>query len=124
MDRLNFRSMVWVLGNHDKGDMQQEATDRPLKVCRYMEVVTVEDYSITLCHYSMRKWNKAHYGTWHLYGHSHGNLPPYGLSMDVGVDAHNFYPVEFSEIKNFMNSRLQSNDYHDLGLVKPIARFD
>ena len=45
--------------------------------------------SIVLCHYAMRVWNKSHYGSWHLYGHSHGSLPdnPRSLSFDCGVDA-------------------------------------
>lgn len=45
---------------------------------------------ITLCHYSMRSWNKSHYASWCLFGHHHGSLEPYGLSFDVGVDCWNF----------------------------------
>jgi len=41
---------------------------------------------IVLCHYSLRVWDRSHYGSWHLYGHSHGNLPPLENSLDVGVD--------------------------------------
>lgn len=57
---------------------------------------------ITLCHYSMRVWPKSHYGTWHLFGHSHGKLPPLGKSFDVGVDNHNFYPWSLDEIEEKM----------------------
>ena len=32
---------------------------------------------VVLCHYAMRVWDRSHYGSWHLYGHSHGNLPPW-----------------------------------------------
>jgi calcineurin-like phosphoesterase family protein len=41
---------------------------------------------IVLCHYALRVWDRSHYGAWHLYGHSHGDLPPLGRSLDVGVD--------------------------------------
>jgi hypothetical protein len=43
---------------------------------------------------TMRVWNRSHHGSWHLYGHSHGRLPepPTLLSMDVGVDTHDFRP--------------------------------
>jgi len=58
--------------------------------------------TITLCHYAMRRWPKSHYGTWHVYGHSHGHLPHcpqcQGRSLDCGVDTNNFYPYSFTEI--------------------------
>lgn len=58
--------------------------------------------SITLCHYAMRSWELSHYASWHLYGHHHGMLVPYGLSFDVGVDCWNFYPLSLEEVKKKM----------------------
>lgn len=43
--------------------------------------------NISLNHYAQRIWNKAHHGAIHLFGHSHGQLEPYGKSVDVGVDS-------------------------------------
>jgi calcineurin-like phosphoesterase family protein len=43
---------------------------------------------IVLCHYALRVWDRSHHGAWHLYGHSHGVLPPIGRSLDVGVDVY------------------------------------
>ena len=40
----------------------------------------------TLCHYPMREWYGSHHGCLHFHGHSHGNLPYYKNSLDVGVD--------------------------------------
>ncbi len=59
---------------------------------------------IVLFHYAMRVWNASHYGTWHLYGHSHGELPDdeTSLSFDVGVDCHNFYPLSYNDVKAIM----------------------
>jgi len=50
--------------------------------------LVVDGYSlrIVLCHYAMRVWENSHYGSIHLYGHSHGMLPGIGRSGDVGVD--------------------------------------
>jgi calcineurin-like phosphoesterase family protein len=48
---------------------------------------------IVLCHYALRVWDCSHYGAWHLYGHSHGELSPMGKSLDVGVDV---YPAPIS----------------------------
>ena len=53
---------------------------------------------VVLCHYSMRVWDRSHYGSWHLYGHSHGNLPPLKNSLDVGVDSWDYQPVSIETI--------------------------
>ena len=54
--------------------------------------------TIVLCHYSMRTWQVSHYGSLHLYGHSHGRLAGTSRSMDIGVDCHNFYPLTLEEV--------------------------
>lgn len=59
---------------------------------------------IVLCHYAMRVWDRSHHGAWHLYGHSHGNLPVEGLSFDVGVDCHDFRPISLGEVAARMAS--------------------
>lgn len=99
-----------VLGNHDKKlgclDMFVFAKD--------MYTLKVEDaqaerglQNIVLCHYAMRVWDKSHYGAWHLYGHSHNSLPddPTALSIDVGVDAQNFAPISYEEVREIMRKK-------------------
>ena len=56
-----------------------------------------------LSHYAHRTWNKSHYGTYHIYAHSHGALLPYGLSFDTGVDSFNFSPVSFDMVIAIMD---------------------
>ena len=55
----------------------------------------------------MRIWRSDFRGTWHLYGHSHGNLPDKEdrLAFDVGVDCHNFYPLSYDEVKAIMKTK-------------------
>lgn len=68
--------------------------------------------SFILSHYAMRTWNKSHYGSIHLYGHSHGNLSGYGLSMDVGVDANNFFPIDIETVITIMEEKKKTQkDY-------------
>lgn len=62
---------------------------------------------IVLCHYAMRVWDRSHYGAWHLYGHSHGDLPGHGLSFDVGVDCHSYRPLSLEEVAQRMKSAEQ-----------------
>ena len=57
---------------------------------------------IVLCHYAMRVWDRSHYGSWHLYGHSHGNLPPLKNSLDVGVDIRNYHPLSLHDVRKEM----------------------
>ena len=58
---------------------------------------------IVLCHYSLRVWDRSHYGSGHLYGHSHGNLPPLENSLDVGVDCWDYRPVSMEDINRKLN---------------------
>jgi calcineurin-like phosphoesterase family protein len=46
----------------------------------------------------LRQWPKAHQGAWHLHGHSHGTLVPWGLTFDVGVDGTNGYLYDLDSI--------------------------
>jgi calcineurin-like phosphoesterase family protein len=56
---------------------------------------------IVLCHYAMRVWDRSHYNSYHLYGHSHGKLYPFANSKDVGCDVWN-YPVSLGEVLDTM----------------------
>jgi calcineurin-like phosphoesterase family protein len=70
---------------------------------------------IVLCHYAMRTWNRSHFGSWSLYGHSHGTLydDPNSLSFDVGVDARGFAPVSYEDVKAVMKTkRFVPIDHH------------
>jgi len=67
--------------------------------------ITVDGQEIILCHYSMRVWPKSHFNTWHLFGHSHGKLKPWGKSLDVGVDCWDYRPLSFPEVKGIMQTR-------------------
>ena len=53
---------------------------------------------LVLCHYPFRTWNGMHRGSLNLHGHSHGRLEPLRRQHDVGVDAHDFYPVLLDEL--------------------------
>jgi len=65
--------------------------------------VNINGQRMTLCHYGMRVWNASHWGNWHLYGHSHDTLPSLGRSFDVGVDANDYKPLHFDEVKAKMD---------------------
>lgn len=116
-----------IPGNHDKQIVGQSNNvfnppDGLTTKFRIMEPlldvdIQVEDEKLrlVLCHYAMRVWNKSHYGAIHLYGHSHGTLPddPNSLSMDVGVDCHNYSPISLDDVLLKMyNKAFKPKDHH------------
>lgn len=108
LGRLNGRIHV-ILGNHDKtlrGAAQSLISEGLLASVQDYKEVKHDGHTFVLSHYSHRTWNKCHYGSIHLYGHSHGTLPPLGRSLDVGVDdktiTPEYRPVTAEEVLEYM----------------------
>jgi calcineurin-like phosphoesterase family protein len=97
---------VW--GNHDHRSIApvfQDAIEQGM--------FRAFDQDIWLCHYPLRTWNKRFHGSWHLYGHVHGRLDaedranPSSLTRDVGVDACEYRPWSFDDLRAYMAPRVQ-----------------
>lgn len=86
-----------ILGNHDHLSKVAYAAFQWVK--DYYEL-KIEDTGqmFVLCHFAFRTWNKAHHGAINLHGHSHGNLPPIGGQMDVGVDTNSLAPYTYAGV--------------------------
>jgi len=69
----------------------------------------IEGQYVVVCHYAMMTWPRAHYGSWMLFGHSHGSLDLPGKMWDIGVDNNGFYPVSFEQIYEIMKERNYEN---------------
>jgi calcineurin-like phosphoesterase family protein len=97
--------IVWIKGNHD--ELAWKNRDKFQTYSSGYYEAKIDNQSIVLCHYAMLVWNKSHFGTWHLYGHSHGTLPDNlnSMSMDCGVDTNNYYPYSFAEIAKRMSKK-------------------
>lgn len=106
---------IFVKGNHDRNAWQNR--DRFYSHSDSYREICVNGQDITLCHYAMRVWNKSHYGSWNLYGHSHGSLPddPHARAIDIGVDCHNFAPISFDEVAAIMEKKLWKPIDHHTG---------
>ena len=100
-----------IRGNHEKS--AESCNERFEWIKDYFELVVPDEdgYNgeqlVVLFHYSMRVWQASHYGSYQLYGHTHGELfdDPALLSMDVGVDCNDFYPVSYADVKNHMKKK-------------------
>jgi calcineurin-like phosphoesterase family protein len=105
--QIRCKSIYFVCGNHD-----QAARQIASQFVWFKDIaeIAASGQHIVLCHYAMRSWNGAYQGSWHLYGHSHGRLPddPLALSMDVGVDTHDFTPWHLDEIKRIMQAKAEA----------------
>jgi calcineurin-like phosphoesterase family protein len=105
-NRINCSNIHLVLGNHDN-----ESFVRNIFHTYKMYELRIQNCpNITMCHFAMLRWNKSHHGSYHTFGHSHGNLNnwiqeylPHMRMLDVGVDSHNFMPWSLNEIKSYMD---------------------
>lgn len=103
--RIKCKNITLIRGNHDKNDKTLVScfTDMHNMLDLKFDIDGASK-SIVLCHYALKVWNKSHYGSWNLYGHSHGGLPDdeYALQIDVGVDCHNYFPISLNEVAAIM----------------------
>jgi calcineurin-like phosphoesterase family protein len=108
IDSLNGKKIL-IPGSHDHR-LEKYVTGitfvSPLFILK--GVSSVPD--IILCHYAMRTWPRSHWGTWHLFGHSHGKLQGFGKSFDVGVDANQFMPISLYDVSKRMENIKNSDE--------------
>ncbi len=106
-NRIVCRNVNLVWGNHD---------DRFVGSCFSKTIeqgmIRVQGQKIWLNHYPMRSWDGRFRGSWHLYGHVHGRFGALDwedqtlLTRDVGVDACDYRPISFNELRAYMAPRI------------------
>ncbi|GAA3523193.1 metallophosphoesterase family protein [Aquimarina addita] len=118
LERLNGKIYL-IKGNHEKST--EACKNRFEWIKDYYELIMLDpdgfkgQQLVVLFHYAMRVWKASHHCTYHIYGHSHGELPddPNSLSFDVGVDRHNYAPINYQDIKKIMKNK---------NWIKPLLR--
>ena len=103
--------------NHDRID---EVRARELFTSVSNAGHIIEGENMIFCsHYSHRVWDQSHKGSLHCYGHSHGSIPDWGRSMDVGVDVAykltgEYRPFSLEEVVKILNSKeISIVDHHE-----------
>jgi calcineurin-like phosphoesterase family protein len=110
LGRLNGTKYL-IAGNHESTALNNRKGFKWIKDYYELKVRDEENPNgtqrIVLFHYAMRVWRGDYRGAWHLYGHSHSNLPDKedSLSFDIGVDCHDFYPLSYHEVKAIMQTK-------------------
>jgi len=110
--RLRLNGKIELInGNHEAlaHELAKEPCQHFVNVQDYKEL-NINGQKIILFHYGMRTWHHDLRGAWHLYGHSHDRLKPYGKSFDIGVDSWNFKPLSYEEVKKEMDKREIAKD--------------
>jgi calcineurin-like phosphoesterase family protein len=101
-DKIMCMDIRLVRGNHDHPSVEDYFTE-----VHDIANLVIDNQPIVMCHYPMRSWNRSHHGSFHLFGHVHGNLEdiPHHLALDVGVDTHDYKPWSWDQIKEYMAPR-------------------
>jgi calcineurin-like phosphoesterase family protein len=104
----------FIKGNHDK-PTTLDVIGKRFSTVKDVAIITPQyngrKQTIFLSHYAHRSWFKSNHGSWHLWGHSHSNMPPYGLSFDVGVDCWNFTPITLEQVAEKIQTLKIALDY-------------
>jgi calcineurin-like phosphoesterase family protein len=107
-DQIACRTIHFIDGNYDGTARKAQHV---FMSWSSLSEIKVGKQGIVLYHYAMKVWPHHSRGTRQPYGHSHGNLPddPLSLSMDVGVDRHDFRPWHVDEIQAIMKTEAKGN---------------
>ena len=100
LNRLNGTKRL-VYGNHDKVIRNQVPLQKYFELLPDLYQENIDGTLVFMCHYPMLSWNKAFHGSYMLHGHVHSSQPTDGQyrRYDVGVDANNYTPVRWEQIK-------------------------
>lgn len=121
LDKINCKNINLIWGNHDYPEMAK------LFPNNWEQCLLIADGKhIHLNHYPQHSWEGSHHGWWHLFGHVHGGLdknrlenPAWAMSMDIGVDSHDFYPKSLAQIESIFSKRdLEFKKFKDSMLPK------
>jgi calcineurin-like phosphoesterase family protein len=95
-----------ILGNHDDelGAKMNDIRPGTWKSVKDRSVIFIQNQKIILDHYAGRTWWHSYQGSAQLFGHTHGDLPPFGKSFDCGVDSWNYTPMTEAQIMTKLDS--------------------
>lgn len=104
----------FIYGNHDsESNFIRLRKEGLIEWCGHYKEIKIQEHKACLFHFPILAWHRQHYGSWHLFGHTHGNIPEENLRgkmLDVGLDSsfklygeHKFFTENM--IIEYMNSK-------------------
>lgn len=115
--RLN-GTQILITGNHDVKSLRFPAFRNMFKSIHSYYDLRIGSQNIVLFHFPILEWDRMHHGSWHLHGHTHGNLMNLpGKILDVGIDSivngrDKMRPYHFDEVQEYMKDRPVNNRSH------------
>lgn len=117
LSRLN-GNIHLIMGNHDYQNKINRNISKNLfkSINDYLDIRVLDEemddgeQRLFLCHYPMNSWAGSQRGSWNLFGHVHTRPysynPRYNCnSLDVGVDAHNYTPIHYNQVKSLITKQ-------------------
>jgi calcineurin-like phosphoesterase family protein len=112
LKHLNGKKIYLVLGNYDKNPVVEIITQDPrVEILNEGHEVVLNNSQYSLIHYpeNMTDLNK-----FYLFGHVHKlrtmSKGKNGTGLNVGVDCHNFYPIDLDTVEFYKNAILNHYD--------------
>jgi calcineurin-like phosphoesterase family protein len=110
---IKLRKFIFLRGNHDYciDEVRRIANEQrgfDITLLREIYETKWNGHFIVCCHYQLARWNKAHHGSLHAFGHSH--LPPdqkfgLGRSVEVGYDSVGKWLLPINEFVDLVKDR-------------------
>lgn len=107
MDQLPGQKHL-ILGNHDKMIKNHVPLQKKFASIQDYKELKINGKDVILFHYPIAEFNRGHYGSYHLHGHTHGSYRCEGRVLDVGIDGEltkDCAPVAFDDIVQHMETR-------------------
>jgi len=112
LESLNYDVMYLIQGNHEKDIMKKFwAREYFENISQRMEFEVRDNNGkfknkeykfnvIVADHFPMLSWNRSGYGSYHTYGHTHGNLKnhPSSFAYEVGIDVNDYKPISYFDL--------------------------
>lgn len=108
LERLNGNKYL-IFGNHDR-QMKGDKVTQYFKWMRNYHELPIKGLGykgkapLVLFHYPIENWNRKHYGSYHLYGHTHSTDYDCKGRLNVGVDSHDLTPWSLAEVMETLES--------------------
>ncbi len=111
-NRINGNIYI-ILGNHDnKQNLIRCQKEGLITSVRESQIMNIGKDTIHLTHYPLMEWFNFYSNGLHAHGHTHGKVNEYCRSVDVSVDCWQFEPVEFSELKQYIDENCTENIHY------------